>query len=200
MDRLVYVPYTNRIRGTDAQITNFDELITTPEELSGFVNLLLIYLEEYLKSRKIHRVLKDVELAEDYACKSAPESTFFDYCVRPVDESAGMSMSRQQAYDIYCAWCQFIAVTPKIPRALGNILSKRGIKGYNGRNMHTSTWIDVDISLPVDIIEKLIAKGQIAKSKYAYYSGFVDGKHHCTKYESNPLNFSFKDKVAQQQS
>lgn len=189
MDRLIYVPYRNRIRGTDKQITNFDELITTPEELSGFVNLLLVYLEEYLQTKKIHRTLKDVELAEDYSCKASPESTFMDYCVRPVNENEGMSISRQQAYDIYCGWCTYVAVSPKIPRAFGNILGKKGVTGYNGRNMLKSTWDNVDISLPNDIIEFLIQKGHISKNKHAYYSGVTDLKQF-EKEEIKQFDFS----------
>ena len=169
-DRMNIIPYRRKVRGTDMEDSRFENKITAPEELSGFLNLLIKHLGEYLKQGRIYYPLTREELIELYDGNSDTLSMFHEDCVVNVE---GLKMSRLHVYDIYSAYSKYYVTSAINKRAFGNSMKNHGFSGLKGRDIKTSTWENIDVKLPKKILNFFVESGEFEQNsaRYNYLSG-----------------------------
>ncbi|MFQ3837908.1 phage/plasmid primase, P4 family [Staphylococcus pseudoxylosus] len=99
-DRLIIVPFNNRIRGTDKEDKNMDEKVTTEEAKSHTLNLALQGLREVLKNNNIimPNVVKD-KMKEFKKTNDPLEAFIAEYNVE--------SKRATDVYEDYRDWSEF---------------------------------------------------------------------------------------------
>lgn len=135
-DRLIIVPFNNRIRGTDKEDKNMDEKVTTEEAKSHTLNLALQGLREVLKNNNIimPNVVKD-KMQEFKKTNDPLEAFIAEYSIE--------SKRATDVYEDYRDWSEFEGYKHPFIRkefrkqieARGYIRVKRRIPNYN-----TSQW------------------------------------------------------------
>lgn len=135
-DRLIIVPFNNRIRGTDKEDKNMDEKVTTEEAKSHTLNLALQGLREVLKNNNIimPNVVKD-KMQEFKKTNDPLEAFIAEYSIE--------SKRATDVYEDYRDWSEFEGYKYPFIRkefrkqieARGYIRVKRRIPNYN-----TSQW------------------------------------------------------------
>ena len=105
--------------------------MTTEEELSGILNLLVEYTQKISKNGKLTFDENSSKLRGIWAQKSDPIGTFLDSCVEQDYETKTPKKSIFQAFQ---KWCIEHKITPKKEKAFNSgIFFKFGISSTTGR-------------------------------------------------------------------
>ena len=135
------------------------EKITTQEELSGLLNLLIMRAVDVIPGRKIHRRATGQNLAEEYDMQSNSVASFFDmFC--EFDNS--LWCSKSQLYEKYRAFCQKINAVPVSAREF-NKFAARGLKLEEKRKETPAGFIRIfwGINIMDDIFDDFTNEGKI---------------------------------------
>lgn len=182
-DRMNIILFRKRFRGTDLQIPNFSKFITTEEEKSGLINLLIPQLKEFLKKGRIEKPFSKDELEDLYFGNAQNVESFFEDCVERAGE--GHSIGRENAYRIYEAYCEYYTVSPRVKRSFSGLMKKHNYSGISKGRMEKRTWKEVIISLPTKIINFMFENGKLEKNTSDYY--LFTGNSNLAEYEADKL-------------
>jgi len=108
------------------------EKLTTEEEISGFINLMLEGLKRLLEN---HRFSYDVgveEVERTYLMNSDNVRIFEEECLRDCSGNEEPT-EKKRVYSLYCIWCKKQGLTPVKPNAFTARLGKLG------RRVHETT-------------------------------------------------------------
>lgn len=100
--RWIILNFPNQFEGKDADPDLIDKL-TTPEELSGFLNWALEGLQRILKNGGFSNSLTTDQIREDYRRKSDPVAAFAMECLE--EDSAG-EVPKDELYALYVGYCR----------------------------------------------------------------------------------------------
>ncbi len=102
--RLVLLDFPNRFEGDVADI-NLLQKLTTPEELSGFLNLAISGLRRLLKNQKLSYD-KDVDdIAEEYQRRSVPALAVTEFMVTATLKNTSEAVLKDDLWLAYRGWC-----------------------------------------------------------------------------------------------
>jgi phage/plasmid-associated DNA primase len=99
--------------------------ITSPSELSGFLNVLLQEVPRLIKTRAIHRPGTGKELAASYDLKADHLAIFWD---RVMIFEPGSVTSSTRAFEQYCELCRTVGVSPVSQIIFNRYGRKRGFR------------------------------------------------------------------------
>ncbi len=92
--------------------------ITSPEELSGLLNVLIRIAPKVIESKMIYRRASGDRLAEEYDLKSSSAEVFWDRFCEPDDDTDTPS---SWLYQKYKEFCELVDSTPKRDRDFNDI-------------------------------------------------------------------------------
>lgn len=102
--RLILVDFPNRFERENADPFLLQKL-TTPEELSGFLNLAISGLRRLLKNQQFSYD-KDVEdIAEEYQRRSAPAMAVIEFITAATLKNGSDSVLKEDLWMAYRGWC-----------------------------------------------------------------------------------------------
>lgn len=112
---------------------HLEEKITTPAELSGFLNVLLREVPRLIETRAIYRPGTGKELVESYDLKADHLAIFWD---KIMIYEPGINTSSTKAFERYCELCHTIEVSPVSQIVFNRFGRKRGFR--DGRPYFTA--------------------------------------------------------------
>jgi putative DNA primase/helicase len=110
--------------------------LTTEEEISGFINLMLEGLERLQKNRKFSYNAGVEEVERIYLMHSDNVRIFEEECLRDCSGNEEPT-EKKRVYSLYCEWCNQNGLTPVKPNAFTMRLGKLG------RRVHETTKYDI---------------------------------------------------------
>ncbi len=120
--------------------------ITSPSELSGFLNVLLQEVPRLIETRAIHRPGTGKELAASYDLKADHLAIFWD---RVMIFEPGNATSSTRAFEQYCELCRTAGVSPVSRIIFNRYGRKRGFRdgrpyftGDDGLSVRARGWYD----------------------------------------------------------
>lgn len=114
------------------------EKMTTEEEKSGFINLMLEGLKRLLQNRRFSYDLGVDEIEKQYLLHSDNVQIFEETCLRDC-EGTEKPNSKKEVYDYYLIWCNFHKINPVKPKTFTKKLDKIGRKVYNTSTYNPET-------------------------------------------------------------
>lgn len=114
------------------------EKLTTEEEKSGFINLMLEGLKRLLENRKFSYDMEVSEIEKQYLLHSDNVQVFDDECLRDCSGNE-KATEKAQVYNFYCTWCKLNNLTPVKPKAFTGRLKKIGRRVYDTTKYNTDT-------------------------------------------------------------
>ncbi|MDD3041175.1 phage/plasmid primase, P4 family [Bacteroides sp.] len=124
---LVEFPYTFKDGEIDEGLI---DKITTEQEKSGFVNLMLEGLKTVFENRKFSYSLSVEEVENTYLLHSDNVTAFEEQCMRDC-EADEFPTEKNQTYNWYKTWCQMKNLTPVKEKAFTARLGKLGRKIFS---------------------------------------------------------------------
>jgi len=146
--RLVLIEWNQRFTHDDKNHKinpNLIEELTTEQELSGILNLLLPYVQKIKKNGKLTFDENSLKLRSIWAQKADPIGTFLDSCIEQDFET---KTSKVNIFQAFCKWCKEQKITPKKEKAFNYKVSQKfGIISTVGRieNKPTRLWEGIKI-------------------------------------------------------
>lgn len=101
-DRLILITFPFRFRGTDKEVHNLSELLTTKEELSGFLNECLKRLEEMTKNKGFSKRYMVEQTREIYIRSSDIVGSFV---LDMIEEDHEYVIPKEELYNIFSKYC-----------------------------------------------------------------------------------------------
>lgn len=132
---LIEFPHTFEKDEIDESII---EKMTTEEEKSGFINLMLEGLKRLLDNRRFSYDLGVNEIEKQYLLHSDNVQIFEETCLRDC-EGTEKPNSKKEVYDFYLLWCNFHKINPVKPKTFTKKLDKIGRKVYNTTTYNPET-------------------------------------------------------------
>jgi len=111
------------------------EKLTTEDEKSGFLNLMLEGLKRLLKNRRFSYDLGVDEIEKQYLLHSDNVTVFEEQCLRDCSGNEEPN-EKNLVYNLYKAWCDKNNLIPAKPKTFTRKLDKIGRKIHN-----TTKWI-----------------------------------------------------------
>jgi len=124
---LIEFPHTFEKEEIDEKLL---EKLTTQEEISGFINLILAGLKRLLDNRKFSYDVGVDEIEKQYLLHSDNVRVFEEDCLRDCSGNEEPTEKRK-VYNRYCQWCEINNLTPVKPKAFTMKLGKLGRKVYD---------------------------------------------------------------------
>jgi P4 family phage/plasmid primase-like protien len=102
-DRLIFVEFPNKFRGTDQQIIDYDLiLIKKPKLMSAFLNRGIEGIQRLMKNQKFSSSASSAAAIEAYKRECSNALDFLaEHCAR----AAGSQIQRKDIYQKYSTWC-----------------------------------------------------------------------------------------------
>lgn len=132
---LVEFPYTFEKDEIDENIL---EKLTTENEKSGFINLMLEGLKRLLKNRRFSYDLGVDEIEKQYLLHSDNVTVFEEECLRDCSGNEEPT-EKNQVYKFYETWCKQNNLIPTKPKTFTKKLDKIGRKVYNTTKYNPDT-------------------------------------------------------------
>ena len=123
--RWILIDFPNTFEGENVDI-NLIEKLTTPEELSGFLNRALPALEVLLENGKFSYTKTVQDVQRMYLINSNSVAAFADECI----ESGAENTPKRVVYDEYKNWCENNEIMPKTNNVFGGIFKDLGYTYY----------------------------------------------------------------------
>jgi len=117
---------------------NIIEKMTTEEEKSGFINLMLEGLKRLLQNRRFSYDLGVDEIEKQYLLHSDNVPIFEETCLRDC-EGIEEPNSKKEVYDFYLMWCNYHKINPVKPKTFTKKLDKIGRKVHNTTTYNPET-------------------------------------------------------------
>jgi len=114
------------------------EKLTTKEEISGFINLMLAGLKRLLENRKFSYDVGVEEVERQYLLHSDNVRIFEEECLRDCSGNEEPT-EKKQVYKFYETWCKRNNLTPVKPKAFTMKLGKLGRKVYDTTKWDSET-------------------------------------------------------------
>lgn len=114
------------------------EKLTTEEEKSGFINLMLEGLKKLLDNRKFSYDMEVSEIEKQYILHSDNVQVFEEDCLRDCSGNEEAT-EKGQVYKFYCTWCKVNNLTPVKPKAFTGRLKKIGRRVYDTTKYNIDT-------------------------------------------------------------
>lgn len=130
---LIKFPKTFEKKEIDEDLIN---KLTTEEEISGFINLILEGLKRLLENRKFSYDVGVDEIERIYLMNSDNVRIFEEECLRDCSGNEEAT-DKKLVYAFYCTWCKNMEITP----IKGNAFTTR--LGKLGRRVHDTTKYNV---------------------------------------------------------
>lgn len=121
---LIEFPHTFEKEEIDEKLL---EKLTTQEEISGFINLILAGLKRLLDNRKFSYDVGVDEIEKQYLLHSDNVRVFEEECLRDCSGNERPT-EKGQVYNYYKTWCNINNLTPVKPKAFTIKLGKLGRK------------------------------------------------------------------------
>nr|ABZ09108.1 putative Poxvirus D5 protein-like protein [uncultured marine crenarchaeote HF4000_APKG6D9] len=146
--RLVLIEWNERFSHQDKHHKinpNLFKELTTEQELSGILNLLLQHTQKISKNGKLTYDETALKLRGIWAQKADPIGTFLDSCVEQDFET---KTSKASIFQAFCSWCKSNKITPKKQKQFNYKVSQKfAIQDTIGRieNKTTRLWEGIKV-------------------------------------------------------
>ena len=109
-DRLIFVEFPNKFRGTDGQILDYDQiLIKKPKFMTALLNRALAGLQRLMKNQRFSASVTSENAIEAYKRECSNALDFLaDHCAK----APGGTIPRKELYQKYSGWCDEQGMRP----------------------------------------------------------------------------------------
>ncbi|MEZ5334166.1 MAG: phage/plasmid primase, P4 family [Methanolobus sp.] len=154
--RFVLIKMNRVFRGTKQQIPNLIKKLTTPEEKSGILNILLEHLQTVNKNDRLSYDKSLEEIKRMYELEQNHVAAFFMECT----EESSIDTPKNHVYDAYLLWCERNGVDepkskPAFTRAVTNAkFTLPHIKGGQSKQDRTRdmmVWFNLELKVPWNV-------------------------------------------------
>jgi len=118
--RFIITEWVRKFEGEEKNPELRNEL-TSDEELSGFLNLLLFHAKRLLRNKRFSYEQSTEQLRREWKEKADPVTLFSKACL--VEDVSALA-SREQVYATYAVWCKRNKIIPRNNRAFNKKLQK----------------------------------------------------------------------------
>jgi putative DNA primase/helicase len=156
-DRLIFVPFPNRFRGTANCILDYDEqLIRTPGLLPSFLNRALRGLRRVMERGRFTIPQSSLAVIEEYRRENSSSYDFVrEFCT--FDDPTGF-ISRREMYQKYVGWCDESGLksmsSKQFKKSLAD-LNVREMRRSDGRGWSGISWMNGTPKTEKDEIDSL---------------------------------------------
>jgi len=140
--RFVFIRFLNNFEGReDIQLLS---KLTTEEELSGFLNLVLEYLKWIKRTGKFPGLESIEEREETYNQIQNPVEYFLEECV---EEKFGEYITKEEMYETFTSWCKTKNLPAETKESFGSKLSQKGFKTVRRTSHGNRYWAWNNLSI-----------------------------------------------------
>lgn len=144
--RWLLIPFTNNFTGKEDK--KIIQKLTTEEEKSGFLNLILEGLQTILKNGKFTHEKTTEEIEAIYQANLDSINMFFEKCVY---HGGSGEIEKHQMHDAYVEWCKENSVIPMSYIGFCRKLKdEKGLKDYRAGKQNISYWDHVAFVDPLN--------------------------------------------------
>jgi phage/plasmid-associated DNA primase len=141
--RIILFPFENVIP-EDKQDEELINKITTPEELSGWLNWMI---EGYKRLKKQNKFTNDLTPEETKYLMIQNGDSLAEFSAQILEESVGNKISKEDMYKVYCDWCinHKPKLSPDTKEKIGRNLTKFAPYTQASSNGSERYWVNVKV-------------------------------------------------------
>lgn len=148
--RWVLIRFSKRVPPDEID-RNLINKLTTPEELSGLLNLAITGLKRLMEKGEYTYNKSTEEVEREYKIKSDPIIAFVEECIL---FSSTESISKSQMFDAYCTWCKKHGIEIMREQSLSRALT---VMGYSDERETSGSreryWKDCSLKKSVQLTQ-----------------------------------------------
>jgi putative DNA primase/helicase len=157
--RFIIVEMNQVFKNAETEDPHLYEKMTTPEELSGIMNILIRHLQTVIKNDKLsyNKSTEDIKLL--YGRQQNPMQAFIEECTSDTDELGFPPLLKQELFDTYELWCKThniknelsyrefnSKISPKSRKSSIVIENLSDIRLTSGINKDKMAWVNIRLN------------------------------------------------------